>query len=172
MGKRYYCEVCDKHFADNVTNRRNHLKGLAHQRNRKAHYDACRDAATILAEEAKKNPCRKFASGQCIFGASCRFSHMTYAYRIALEKQAEADWFAKRRKMEEAAKNESPKFESWLEKFESKSSGSDEKESDSDSLHIPEFSLPEFLHGIPDLPPSLIPPTKEDILTAPFSEWG
>lgn len=40
MGKRYYCEFCDKSFADNPTNKRNHLKGVFHQRMKKLHYDA------------------------------------------------------------------------------------------------------------------------------------
>ena len=40
MGKRYYCDFCDKAFADNPTTRRHHMSGMTHQRLKKAHYDA------------------------------------------------------------------------------------------------------------------------------------
>jgi U11/U12 small nuclear ribonucleoprotein SNRNP20 len=48
MGKRYYCEFCDKSFADNRTNRKNHLNGLNHQRLKKQHYDAFRGKARLF----------------------------------------------------------------------------------------------------------------------------
>lgn len=35
------------------------------------------DPETILAEEAYKKPCNRFASGQCQFGGICRYSHYT-----------------------------------------------------------------------------------------------
>lgn len=40
MGKRYYCEYCDRHFADSPGNRKKHIKGIQHCRNRKMHYDS------------------------------------------------------------------------------------------------------------------------------------
>jgi len=40
MGKRYYCDYCDKTFPDNPTNRRNHLNGVQHRTVRKLYYDA------------------------------------------------------------------------------------------------------------------------------------
>lgn len=42
MGKRYYCDFCDKSFADSPQNRKNHMSGGQHQRMRKAHYDSFR----------------------------------------------------------------------------------------------------------------------------------
>ena len=38
MGKRYYCDYCDKAFADNASSRKNHLKGVSHQRMKRHHY--------------------------------------------------------------------------------------------------------------------------------------
>ena len=40
MGKRYYCDFCDRSFADSANNRKNHFKGGNHQRLRKLHYDS------------------------------------------------------------------------------------------------------------------------------------
>ena len=40
MGKRYYCDFCDRSFADSANNRKNHFKGVNHQRLRKLHYDS------------------------------------------------------------------------------------------------------------------------------------
>ncbi|OPJ75200.1 zinc finger matrin-type protein 5 [Patagioenas fasciata monilis] len=78
MGKRYFCDYCDRSFQDNLHNRKKHLNGVQHLRAKRAWYDLFRDAAAILQEEQTKKPCRKFLlTGQCDFGSSCRFSHMT-----------------------------------------------------------------------------------------------
>lgn len=42
MGKRYYCDFCDRSFADTGVNRKNHFKGVQHQRAKKQHYDSFR----------------------------------------------------------------------------------------------------------------------------------
>ena len=42
MSRKYYCELCDKRFADNALNRKNHMKGVQHQRMKKMHYDTFR----------------------------------------------------------------------------------------------------------------------------------
>ena len=39
MGKKYYCDYCDKSFADNPTNRKNHARGVHHRQARSAHYE-------------------------------------------------------------------------------------------------------------------------------------
>uniref|UniRef100_A0A0L8I8X0 Zinc finger matrin-type protein 5 n=1 Tax=Octopus bimaculoides TaxID=37653 RepID=A0A0L8I8X0_OCTBM len=68
MGKRYYCDFCDKSFADLPNNRKKHINGSLHQRMRKQHYDAFRDAESILAEEAHKIPCKQLLrTGNYIF---------------------------------------------------------------------------------------------------------
>jgi len=45
MGKQYYCDFCDKAFADNAASKKNHFNGAHHQRMRRAHYDAFRGTA-------------------------------------------------------------------------------------------------------------------------------
>ncbi|KAJ6659142.1 hypothetical protein lerEdw1_019445 [Lerista edwardsae] len=78
MGKRYFCDYCNRSFQDNLHNRKKHLNGVQHLRAKKVWYDLFRDAAAILQEEQTKKPCRKFLqTGQCDFGSNCRFSHMT-----------------------------------------------------------------------------------------------
>ncbi|XP_008513898.1 zinc finger matrin-type protein 5 isoform X2 [Equus przewalskii] len=78
MGKRYFCDYCDRSFQDNLHNRKKHLNGLQHLKAKKVWYDMFRDAAAILLDEQNKRPCRKFLlTGQCDFGSNCRFSHMS-----------------------------------------------------------------------------------------------
>jgi U11/U12 small nuclear ribonucleoprotein SNRNP20 len=38
MGRRFYCEFCDKSFPANLENRRKHNEGAQHQRLRNAYY--------------------------------------------------------------------------------------------------------------------------------------
>ena len=40
MPKRYFCEYCWKSFQDTLLNRQKHLKGGAHQRNKRQYYEA------------------------------------------------------------------------------------------------------------------------------------
>ena len=40
MGKRYYCDYCDKSFPDNLDQRKKHLRGVVHQRNRNQFYQS------------------------------------------------------------------------------------------------------------------------------------
>nr|XP_020762783.1 zinc finger matrin-type protein 5 isoform X2 [Odocoileus virginianus texanus] len=60
MGKRYFCDYCDRSFQDNLHNRKKHLNGLQHLKAKKLWYDMFRDAAAILLDEQNKRPCRKF----------------------------------------------------------------------------------------------------------------
>uniref|UniRef100_A0A8B9DP21 Zinc finger matrin-type protein 5 n=1 Tax=Anser cygnoides TaxID=8845 RepID=A0A8B9DP21_ANSCY len=91
MGKRYFCDYCDRSFQDNLHNRKKHLNGVQHLRAKRAWYDLFRDAAAILQEEQSKKPCRKFLqTGQCDFGSNCRFSHMTEQDLEKLSAQVQA----------------------------------------------------------------------------------
>lgn len=38
MGKRYYCDFCNKSFPSNTENRKKHNEGLQHQNNRASYY--------------------------------------------------------------------------------------------------------------------------------------
>ncbi|XP_063129581.1 zinc finger matrin-type protein 5 isoform X3 [Rattus norvegicus] len=90
MGKRYFCDYCDRSFQDNLHNRKKHLNGLQHLKAKKVWYDMFRDAAAILLDEQNKRPCRKFLlTGQCDFGSNCRFSHMSEQDLQGLSVQVE-----------------------------------------------------------------------------------
>lgn len=39
MGKKYYCDYCDKSFPDSLEGRKKHNLGLYHQQMKDAHYN-------------------------------------------------------------------------------------------------------------------------------------
>lgn len=41
MGKRYFCDYCDRSFQDNLHNRKKHLNGLQHLKAKKLWYTTC-----------------------------------------------------------------------------------------------------------------------------------
>lgn len=167
MGKRYYCDFCDRSFADSANNRKNHFKGVNHQRLRKLHYDSFKDAAAILADDSLKIPCKRFHNGMCDYGDDCRFSHMTPERRQQLEQQVERDRQAKEAK--EKILEEEPSLDEWLAKRAKRLKTDKTKEQPVEAV---QYQLPPFLMNIPNLPPSLLPPTLEDFRNAPPCEWG
>lgn len=48
MGRRYYCDYCDKTFIDDIDARKKHINGLLHQNLRKEHYLSCRGLTNSL----------------------------------------------------------------------------------------------------------------------------
>lgn len=46
MGKRYFCDYCDRSFQDNLHNRKKHLNGLQHLKAKKVWYDMFRGACS------------------------------------------------------------------------------------------------------------------------------
>ncbi|XP_051777312.1 zinc finger matrin-type protein 5 isoform X1 [Erpetoichthys calabaricus] len=174
MGKRYYCDYCNRSFQDNLHNRKKHLNGTQHHRAKKAWFDSFRDAATILAEEQTKNPCRRFQqTGQCIFGSNCRFSHMTdcdierLKLQVDAEKRAREGFFDSRKTPERS-------IEDWLAKRKRKNEATDRssilKVEAVDSLLA--SPLPPHFLSIPDLPASLLPPPPNGWLKITVTEWG
>lgn len=172
MGKRYYCEYCDRHFADSPGNRRKHINGIQHKRNRKMHYDSFKDPVQLLAEEAQKLPCRRFfQTGSCDFGANCRFSHTNP--QILLEQHAKAQSSSSTSKSE-------PKLSVWLARWEKKrkyqqgNKGSEDgKETNiANEDDIQTFSLPANLPPLPQLPPSMLPPPLGGYPKLPKVAWG
>ncbi|XP_048525417.1 uncharacterized protein LOC109541484 isoform X2 [Dendroctonus ponderosae] len=90
MGRRYYCEYCDKTFIDELEARRKHLQSAHHIKLRNMHYEHCRDPATILKEELLKTPCRKyFQNGTCMFEGSCKYTHYSPEQLCVLRQQAQ-----------------------------------------------------------------------------------
>uniref|UniRef100_A0A8D0HUG0 Zinc finger matrin-type protein 5 n=1 Tax=Sphenodon punctatus TaxID=8508 RepID=A0A8D0HUG0_SPHPU len=115
MGKRYFCDYCDRSFQDNLHNRKKHLNGVQHLRSKKSWYDLFRNAAAILQEEQSKKPCRKFLqTGQCDFGSNCRFSHMTEEDLEKLNAQVQEE--RRREQQEDGADVLGGTIEEWLEK--------------------------------------------------------
>ncbi|XP_076209013.1 zinc finger matrin-type protein 5 isoform X1 [Aptenodytes patagonicus] len=116
MGKRYFCDYCDRSFQDNLHNRKKHLNGVQHLRAKRVWYDLFRDAAAILQEEQTKKPCRKFLqTGQCDFGSNCRFSHMTEQDLEKLSAQVQGEQRSKELR-QEGADVLPGTIEDWLEK--------------------------------------------------------
>jgi len=177
MGKRYYCEYCDKSFADNPTGRKTHLTGVYHLRNKKAHYDSMRDSKEILADDASKRQCKSFfSSGECRFGDRCQFSHLTPEVKAALLDSVHQKEEAKRQKAEAlAAVDFRAKLTAWAEERKERLEKEKEKPDTAKLDKIPgfpDYQLSETLKVLPNLPPSVLPPTHDSFLTADFPEWG
>ncbi|XP_016145132.1 zinc finger matrin-type protein 5-like [Sinocyclocheilus grahami] len=174
MGKRYYCDYCDRSFQDNLHNRKKHLNGVQHHRAKKSWFDNFRDAATFLNEERTKEPCRKFLqSGQCVFGTSCRFSHMTERHMKMLEQKIDDEKRQKEDPDQDGSSTERS-IDEWLTRREKKlaalTSGrvlKMEEEECAENIEIPPYLL-----SIPDLPPSLHPPPTGGWRVTLHNEWG
>ncbi|XP_023618734.1 zinc finger matrin-type protein 5 [Myotis lucifugus] len=72
MGKRYFCDYCDRSFQDNLHNRKKHLNGLQHLKAKKAWYDMFREGLRLgctLASpgehDAEATPYPTFPAGPC-----------------------------------------------------------------------------------------------------------
>ncbi|XP_051552211.1 zinc finger matrin-type protein 5 [Myxocyprinus asiaticus] len=174
MGKRYYCDYCDRSFQDTLHNRKRHLNGLQHHRAKKAWFDNFRDAVTVLNEERSKEPCRTFLQkGQCVFGASCRFSHMSERHMKMLEQKID-DERRQREDPDQGGSSSERNIDEWLSRREKKraalTSGSvlnmEEEESPEN------FEIPPYLLSIPDLPPSLHPPPVGGWRLTLQNDWG
>ncbi|KAM9329688.1 zinc finger matrin-type protein 5 [Gastrophryne carolinensis] len=167
MGRRYFCDYCDRSFQDNLHNRKKHLNGVLHQRGKKAWYDLFRDSSEILTEEETKKSCRRFLqTGQCDFGPSCRFSHMTAQDLDALKFQVEEE----RRLKEERSRQLPPcKVDAWLEERKKRLSSRSESDLASEP---PTYHLPPGWPPLSELPPSLHPPTPADQRDSEDLEWG
>lgn len=49
MGKRYFCDYCDRSFQDNLHNRKKHLNGVQHLRAKRVWYDLFRGGYSQLS---------------------------------------------------------------------------------------------------------------------------
>lgn len=170
MGKRYYCDYCDRSFQDNMHNRKKHLNGVQHHRAKKAWFDNFKDSAAILLEEQAKKPCRKFLQkGICDFGPNCRFSHMTEEDLFNLKCQVEAENYVR-----EDRTLPDRSIEEWLSRREKKQNALGSKgDTETEAEESPEESdVPQQLLSIPDLPPSLRPPPPGGWKVNVNTEWG
>ncbi|XP_032686872.1 zinc finger matrin-type protein 5 isoform X2 [Odontomachus brunneus] len=165
MGKRYYCDYCDRSFKDDVEARKKHLSSLQHMKNRANHYSIFKDPETILKEEYKKTPCKRHMSfGDCAFGFGCRFSHYT-PYMI---------WTLERLVATKNSKESLPPKGGWpnpediiKEYFKNVTDSSDIEE-----FNYPVWNISSQLVDYPNLPPSLWPSTPENAVNSSLSKWG
>ncbi|KAK2912031.1 hypothetical protein QQF64_027939 [Cirrhinus molitorella] len=174
MGKRYYCDYCDRSFQDNLHNRKKHLNGVQHHRSKKAWFDNFRDAAAVLNEERTKEPCRKFLqTGQCVFGTSCRFSHMSERHMKMLEQKIDDEKRQKEDPDQDGSSAER-RIDEWLSRREKKlaalTSGRVLKMEEEECAE--NIEIPPYLMSIPDLPPSLHPPPTGGWRVTLHNEWG
>lgn len=172
--KRYYCDFCDKSFADNQTNRRNHLNGVQHKIARKEHYDSFKDPQMILAEDSSKKPCRKFLQeGDCKFGNSCKFSHLSKEERerylnninSKLMQESSKEYFLEKIDAKEIV-------DKWLteERLE-QLQASTTTSTPAEQLNLrPPFKLPEVFNSFSNLPVSILPYDFKNLSTS--FDWG
>ncbi|XP_066256125.1 zinc finger matrin-type protein 5 [Euwallacea similis] len=165
MGRRYYCEYCNKTFIDELEARKKHLQSANHIKLRNLHYEQCREPAIILKEELLKIPCRKFFhTGTCLFEGGCKYTHYLPEQLCELRQQVDQLEF-KRQKLEEE-RNHIPSIDSWLEKYERTAN-----KGVGNSLHTP-WTYPDNLASRLDLPPSLVKFRPEHFHDDNFEEWG
>ncbi|XP_052545725.1 zinc finger matrin-type protein 5 isoform X4 [Tympanuchus pallidicinctus] len=151
MGKRYFCDYCDRSFQDNLHNRKKHLNGVQHLRAKRAWYDLFRDAAAILQEEQSKKPCRKFLqTGQCDFGSNCRFSHMTEQDLEKLSAQVQGEQRL-RELRQEGAEIPPGTIEIWLEKRAKRLSTAQSNSSRNEASPAAAAPQPSAARSLPDL---------------------
>ncbi|XP_058450907.1 zinc finger matrin-type protein 5 [Malaya genurostris] len=160
MGRKYYCDYCQKHIQRDPDIVRKHNEGVPHLRNKTAHLESLKDPVEILQETATKRPCRTlFTSEECMFGATCRYSH--YRPNELVQLQQYASWVDEHKAKRTAdIVGKLCSARAITEKFISKRTDKQIKES---SEYKPFWTYPEELRER-DLPPSLqeIDPTGID----------
>ncbi|XP_037548419.1 zinc finger matrin-type protein 5 [Nematolebias whitei] len=174
MGKRYYCDYCDRSFQDNMHNRKKHLNGVQHHRAKKAWFDQFRDATAILLDEQRKKPCKFIQQGICGFGSNCKFSHMSEEEQYKFRRQLEEERWQKEDCEDRMVFGR--RVDEWLSKREKRraalsSKGDLSTKEDTEEAEA-EQEIPQQLLSIPDLPPSLLPPPPGGWRVNISSEWG
>ncbi|CAG9789965.1 unnamed protein product [Diatraea saccharalis] len=175
MGKRYHCDYCDKTMVAAPSIVKIHIKGLVHQKLVQEHYQQFKDPETILKEEAIKKPCLRFASGQCQFGAICRFSHYTREQLIELRQYVTSKGKAE-------FDNRTLSFQDLYQKLQNDKcklqDNADDKNSttlyDSNGVtHVLPWTYNATLESYDEnLPPSIKKMKLEDFKDAEIVEWG
>ncbi|GFO24441.1 Zinc finger matrin-type protein 5 [Plakobranchus ocellatus] len=179
MGKRYYCDYCKKSFADNPVSRKTHLNGVVHGQNKRSHYNALRDEEETLKDESSKRPCRSFLSaGDCKFGERCQYSHLTNEDKARLTEIVNKKKKLAEMKLQEGSREEDNSVLQSLNAWQSEKTAF-QRESENGSIVrkasaiiFPDYRLASCFNTIVNPPPSLLPPTKEELRAAEYAEWG
>lgn len=99
MGRKYYCDFCDKRIPPGLVHRKNHNQGHQHIHNRRIYYQQFQSGTTkeILLEERMKKICHQWnQTGTCSFGENCKYSHRSNFQLMQLNEQqtnSSADYF-------------------------------------------------------------------------------
>lgn len=159
MGKRYFCDYCNRSFLDDPDSRKKHLQGIVHIRARNSHYKKFKDLETILLEEKSKEECRRFRnSGECQFGENCNFTHYSPEDLANLQKLIEE----KKREKDSHMHIAQASLDDWLRNRQS-NVVLQTNETTEKKLDISHASF---------LPVSMQPIKEEHIIKIEFSEWG
>ncbi|XP_039256980.2 zinc finger matrin-type protein 5-like [Styela clava] len=175
MGRRYYCEFCDRAFLDNLNARKKHVVSSTHQQLRKAYYDKFKTKQQKLNDElAKPRICKYYQnSGNCQFGSSCRYRHISDVEIERIKKEIN----------EESKKDEMSNrtVKNWLSLNKQKQISKEKLEktggaavSERKIPDIPQTStvLPDSLKQLPFLPLSMQPPPEDGWPRLNEVEWG
>uniref|UniRef100_G1PWS7 Zinc finger matrin-type protein 5 n=1 Tax=Myotis lucifugus TaxID=59463 RepID=G1PWS7_MYOLU len=170
MGKRYFCDYCDRSFQDNLHNRKKHLNGLQHLKAKKAWYDMFRAGQSPLSPEppSQTSNCLPLA-GQCDFGPNCRFSHMSERDLQELSIQVEEERRAREWPLDIADLPEGH-LEDWLEERAKRLSSAPSSRAEPSRATV--FQYPVGWPPVQELPPSLRAPPPGGWPLQPRVQWG
>uniref|UniRef100_A0A8D8PVA1 Zinc finger matrin-type protein 5 n=1 Tax=Cacopsylla melanoneura TaxID=428564 RepID=A0A8D8PVA1_9HEMI len=158
MGKKYFCEHCEKSMADNYETRRNHLNSANHKLLVKLHYNQYRDYKTLIQEESSKNLCLRSLRNQCPFGDQCFNTHFTKEQLQNIEFEGQRSEQEAMEKAQEKIMNAD--LSGWFQSINT----------------VPKCfqnSLAKmYQNSETNLPPSLQDTTIEDVKNMEFNEWG
>ncbi|CAK8680417.1 unnamed protein product [Clavelina lepadiformis] len=169
MGKRYFCDYCNRAFQDNLNARKKHLHSSLHIRNKEEWYSKFKGKKQILEENLAKRPCNRFLStGTCPFGDQCKYRHIRNEDIERMKAEAET------------TVPELPPTQDLMKKwhrkhFHSQGENKDEELSEESILDDPVvFALPPELQSSISLPASLLPPPTGgwEYSCDDLAEWG
>ncbi|KAL7641194.1 UNVERIFIED_CONTAM: hypothetical protein RMT77_008332 [Armadillidium vulgare] len=169
-GKRYYCDYCDRSLPYSVEARKKHNTGHQHRLVRQAYFNNIKSASEKFNEETSKSKCKRFFSGQnCAFGANCIFSHKTEPELENLKREAIAEYKNNNLPSQVGRDGKEPSYDHIFFFLERNCNPTmkmvTETISNYDKSH-------QYLNSYYPLPPSLQPPTIEDLITSEYNTWG
>ncbi|XP_030041248.1 zinc finger matrin-type protein 5 isoform X2 [Manduca sexta] len=171
MGKKYYCDYCDKTIMNTLSTIKTHNKGMVHQKLLLEHYQQFKSPEEILAQESKKKPCVKHPLGKCKYGLICRYTH--YSTEEINSMRAYVSF-----KKDIESKNAQPSFQDIYQRLQIQKSIEDEPQKDTTIIddngvtHVLPWTYNVLLDTFVDLPPSIKRMKVEDLKDVQFGEWG
>lgn len=175
MVKRFYCDYCDASFPYSVEGRKKHGQGHFHKKLKKHHYDQFKTAKEKLENELQRERCRNFHSGRhCSYGDSCIYSHLTDTDMENLKQEAlkEEEVIQQSKLPTFQKRGKEPTLDEWLSKAGVGKGQSHIQSGDIIEEFNIKYKLPACFQDHSNIPPSLIPPSIEDMLSCSFQDWG